>query len=591
MADKEVANFYGELREEIIEKSKQENRNPAEIFKEIFVSYLAEAGETNVADCNFLNFKKEAANMRLDGYSYSEYFNSLNLIVCKYDSKSTMSKIGKTEIDKYIQKARNFYRRCNDGYFDDVEPSSDVYEAYKYVESHKDEIETVNIVFLTNDETVQYIPDDKEQGKVTFKYFVWDIDALNQILFKKGDVEKKLVIRLKKKYNTSLPLIKVQSENDFYDCYIGVLSGQLLADIYEDEGQKLIQKNVRSFLQATGKVNKGIKQSLATEPEMFMAYNNGISTIAEDIVIDEERSTDNYVTITELTGWQIVNGGQTTASIYNASQNKQSLENVNVQIKISVIKNKDKAETIIRNISKYANSQNKINMSDFNANDEYHIQMEKLSRSLYIPVKKGKGTEQWFYERARGQYYTEMHRYTTPAQQKDFKARCPKNRCISKTVAAKCMMSYRGFPYLVSKGLETNFVFFSDMVAKGEFPAPSEQSYYDMIAKVILFNQCDAIVKSLNFGGYKAQTNYYVMALLGTYFSDRINTLDIWKNQTADDEVLFLINELAEFVFNEHFLKPVTVGVNITQWCKREECWELLKERFKNSSLYNEGNN
>ena len=354
-----------------------------------------------------------------------------------------------------------------------------------------------------------------------------------------------------------------------------------MARIYETEGQDLIQKNVRSFLQAIGKVNKGIKVSLANEPQMFMAYNNGISTIAESIVVDEGRSSGDIVNITEITGWQIVNGGQTTASIYNAYKAKLPLEQVNVQIKLSVIKQKDRAEEIIHNISKYANSQNKINMSDFNANDAYHVKMERLSRATPIPVAKGKSTDYWFYERARGQYLVELNRQPTAAAKKEFKSRCPKNRCISKTVAAKCVMTYRGYPDIVSKGLETSFIYFSDMVSKGEVPEPSEQSYIEMIAKVILFNSCDEIIKNLKFGGFKAQQDYYTVALFGKYYSDLFDPLEIWNRQSINAETAKTIEELAYFVWN-HFQNPTVPGVNIGQWCKKEECWELLQARYEN---------
>ena len=143
---------------------------------------------------------------------------------------------------------------------------------------------------LTNDETIRYIPDDVHYGKITVRFDVWDIERLYQSVLGGTAVERQLVVKLKKKYGESLPLIKVKGDNEIYDCYIGVISGELLARIYETEGQDLIQKNVRSFLQAIGKVNKGIKVSLANEPQMFMAYNNGISTIAESIAVDEGRS-------------------------------------------------------------------------------------------------------------------------------------------------------------------------------------------------------------------------------------------------------------------------------------------------------------
>mgnify|MGYP004607024505 FL=1 len=582
MVNDKILEFYKEFQDEVLTYVKENSpisTNTA--FKTLFLSYLTEAGETLVSDCMLVDFKKDSENMKLDGYAFSEYFRSLTLLVSKYQAKPIPEKIKKTEIDKLLKKVLKFYKICGTNDFEALEESSDGYQAYKFIKGHKADIETVNIILLTNDETIRYIPDDVHYGKITVRFDVWDIERLYQSVLGGTAVERQLVVKLKKKYGESLPLIKVKGDNEIYDCYIGVISGELLARIYETEGQDLIQKNVRSFLQAIGKVNKGIKVSLANEPQMFMAYNNGISTIAESIAVDEGRSSGDIVNITEITGWQIVNGGQTTASIYNAYKAKLPLEQVNVQIKLSVIKQKDRAEEIIHNISKYANSQNKINMSDFNANDAYHVKMERLSRATPIPVAKGKSTDYWFYERARGQYLVELNRQPTAAAKKEFKSRCPKNRCISKTVAAKCVMTYRGYPDIVSKGLETSFIYFSDMVSKGEVPEPSEQSYIEMIAKVILFNSCDEIIKNLKFGGFKAQQDYYTVALFGKYYSNLFDPLEIWNRQSINAETAKTIEELAYFVWN-HFQNPTVPGVNIGQWCKKEECWELLQARYEN---------
>lgn len=582
MVNDKILEFYKEFQDEVLTYVKENSpisTNTA--FKTLFLSYLTEAGETLVSDCMLVDFKKDSENMKLDGYAFSEYFRSLTLLVSKYQAKPNPEKIKKTEIDKLLKKVWKFYKTCGTNDFEALEESSDGYQAYKFIKGHKADIETVNIILLTNDETIRHIPNDVHYGKITVRFDVWDIERLYQSVLGGTAVERQLVVKLKKKYGESLPLIKVKGDNEIYDCYIGVISGELLARIYETEGQDLIQKNVRSFLQAIGKVNKGIKVSLANEPQMFMAYNNGISTIAESIDFDECRSSGDIVNITEITGWQIVNGGQTTASIYNAYKAKLPLEQVNVQIKLSVIKQKDRAEEIIHNISKYANSQNKINMSDFNANDAYHVKMERLSRATPIPVAKGKSTDYWFYERARGQYLVELNRQPTAAAKKEFKSRCPKNRCISKTVAAKCVMTYRGYPDIVSKGLETSFIYFSDMVSKGEVPEPSEQSYIEMIAKVILFNSCDEIIKNLKFGGFKAQQDYYTVALFGKYYSDLFDPLEIWNRQSINAETAKTIEELAYFVWN-HFQNPTVPGVNIGQWCKKEECWELLQARYEN---------
>lgn len=581
MVNEKILEFYKEFQDEIQEYVKANgpiSTNTA--FKTLFLSYLTEAGETLVSDCTLVDFKRDADNMKLDGYAFSEYFHSLTLLISKYQAKPQPSKVKKTEIDRLSKKALKFYKTCGTDLFEALEESSDGYQAYEFIKAHKGDIETVNIVLLTNDETIQYIPNDTHHGKISIRFDVWDIERLYQSVLGGAAIERQLVVKLKKKYGVSMPLIKVKGDNAIYDCYIGVISGEILARIYEAEGQDLIQKNVRSFLQATGKVNKGIKTSLASEPQMFMAYNNGISTVADSIVTDENQNNGDVVTITEITGWQIVNGGQTTASIYNAYKSKLPLNQVNVQIKLSVIKQKDRSEDIIHNISKYANSQNKINMSDFNANDAYHVKMERLSRAMPIPVAKGKSTDYWFYERARGQYLVELNRQSTPTAKKEFKSHCPKNRCISKTVAAKCVMAYQGYPNIVSKGLETNFIYFSDMVSKGEFPEPSEKSYIEMISRVILFNSCDEIVKNMKFGGFKAQQDYYIVALIGKYYSDLIDPKEIWNQQAINVETAKVIEQLANFVW-EHFQNPTVTGVNIGQWCKKEDCWELLQKRYE----------
>ena len=522
--------------------------------------------------------------MRLDGYVFNEYFNTLTLIVSDFSPSPQIVKTGKVEIEKTIKQAHRFLKNCFTGYFEEVEESSDGYQAYEYIQACKDDIETANIILLTNKKAVLYVPEDSKIGKITVRYDVWDLERLYQHVFLNAQTDV-IEIKLGKKYGVTLPFIKVSgSSQQPYDCYVGAISGELLAKIYSDEGQKLIEKNVRSFLQATGKINKGIRDSLKNEPDMFMAYNNGISTIAESIEIDEDASSDRFVVIKSITGWQIVNGGQTTASIYNAYKGKVDLSSVSVQMKLAVIKAEDRVSEIVGNISKYANSQNPIKMSDFSANDDYHIRMERLSRIVYIPVTKGKSVDRWFYERARGQYLVEVNRQLTPALKKEFKAHNPKKRCVSKAVAAKCMMCWMGYPDVVSKGLETNFVFFTGLINDGKIPEATETNYKHMIAEVILFNECDHIVANQKFGGFKAQIDYYTVALLGTYYKDQINLDTIWEIQAIEPNVTLLIEELVYKVWR-HFQDPTTPGVNIGQWCKKAECWELLKKRFENDEL------
>ena len=583
MVTDQMRQFNEELIEEVREYRESEKCSTEDAFTNVFSSYVIDAGESFLNNCNVLSYKKDYEKAKINAYVYDEYFQTLTLVVSVFENRPEISKMGKVDITKNVKQATKFYRMCKSGYFENVEETDPGYIIAEYINGYEREIENIKVILLTNKETVPETPDSIKIDKVTVKFEVWDLERICQSLYQNKSHED-LVIRFQNKYNNPLKMIKVKQDTDVYDCYIGVISGQCLAEIYRDEGQRLIEKNVRSFLQATGKINQGIKKTLNDEPEMFMTYNNGISTTAKSIVIDEKHSGDDFVVIKEITDWQIVNGGQTTASIYNALQSGIDISQVNVQIKLTVIREQSKTEEMVGFISKYANSQNKINMSDFSANDPYHIEMARLAEKIYVPSESGKSTLRWYYERARGQYMVDVNRQPTPAAKKKFKEVSPKSMCISKTVAAKCMMAWMRYPNIVSKGLETNFIEFSAMIKKGEVPEPSQKSYIRMISKVILFKECDKLVAKQNFGGYKAQINYYTIALLAEFHADMVDDNEIWKNQTISAELSILLDELIMKVWN-HFMNPEVVGINITQWCKKEDCWKLLKHRYKNKLI------
>lgn len=583
MVTDQMRQFNEELIEEVREYRENEKCSTEDAFTSVYSSYVIDAGESFLNNCNVLSYRKEYEKAKINAYVYDEYFQTLTFVVSVFENRTDISKMGKVDINKNVKQATKFYRMCKSGYFNDVEETDPGYIIAEYINDYEREIENIKVVLLTNKETVPEIPEGIKIDKISVKFDVWDLERICQSLYQNKSHED-LVIRFQNKYNNPLKMIKVKQDTDVYDCYIGVISGRCLAEIYRDEGQKLIEKNVRSFLQATGKINQGIKKTLIEEPEMFMTYNNGISTTAKNIVVDEEKSDDDFVVIKEIVDWQIVNGGQTTASIHNALQTGVDISQVNVQIKLTVIREQSKTEEMVGFISKYANSQNKINMSDFSANDPYHIEMARLSEKIYVPSENGKSTLRWYYERARGQYMVDVNRQLTPAAKKKFKEVSPKSMCISKTVAAKCMMAWMRYPNIVSKGLETNFVEFSAMIKNGDVPEPSQKTYISMICKVILFKECDKLVAKQNFGGYKAQINYYVIALLAEFHSDEVDDMDIWKRQSISPELSIRIEELILKVWN-HFMNPEVVGINITQWCKKEDCWKLLKTRYKNKLI------
>ena len=583
MITDQMRQFNEELIEEIREYRKSEMCSTEDAFTNVFLSYVIDAGESFLNNCNVLSYKKEYEKAKINAYVYDEYFQTLTLAVSVFENRMDISKMGKIDVHKNVKQATKFYRMCKSGYFNDVEETDPGYIIAEYIGEYGRKIENIKVILWTNKETVPEIPESIKIDKTLVKFDVWDLERICQSVYQNKSHED-LVIRFQRKYSNPLKMIKVKQNTSVYDCYIGVISGQCLAEVYRDEGQKLIEKNVRSFLQATGKINQGIKKTLLDEPEMFMTYNNGISTTAKSIVIDEEKSDGDFVVIKEIVDWQIVNGGQTTASIYNALQAGVDISQVNVQIKLTVIREQAKTEEMVGFISKYANSQNKINMSDFSANDPYHIEMARLSEKIYVPSVNGKSTHRWYYERARGQYMVDVNRQPTSAAKKKFKEVSPKSMCLSKTVAAKCMMAWMRYPNIVSKGLETNFIEFSTMIKNGEVATPSKESYISMISKVILFKECDKLVAKQKFGGYKAQINYYTIALLAEFHSDEVDDMDIWERQSISPELSIRLEELILKVWN-HFMNPEVIGINITQWCKKEDCWRLLKTRYKNKLI------
>ena len=287
-------------------------------------------------------------------------------------------------------------------------------------------------------------------------------------------------------------------------------------------------------MSATGKVNKGIRDTLRDDPERFMAYNNGIVVVADEAHLG--RTSDGGPGIVWLKGMQIVNGGQTTASIYFTKKKTPEIDlrYVRVPAKIIVLRSHDAAaeEALISDISRYANSQNSVKQSDLSANKPFHVEMEKLAMSTYCPD----GIGRWFYERAAGSYNTMLAREGgTPAQLKHLKEIVtPPSRKITKTDLAKYMNAWDIKPYLVSLGAQKNFERFMDSLRDPEgqppAPLPDVTTFKTMIAKAILFKKTHALVRPM-FPAFQGNIAAYLVSLLADRLGDRIDLDKIWAKQ------------------------------------------------------------
>ena len=347
-----------------------------------------------------------------------------------------------------------------------------------------------------------------------------------------------------------------------------------------------MEGNVRSFLSTKVAVNKKIRETILRIPQNFFAYNNGVSATAMDLQLE---STPEGKFITYARDFQIINGGQTTASLSNARhKDAADLNQIYVQMKLTEVDNDaDKSSDLIRNISRSSNSQNKVSDADFFATHPFHIRMEQISRRVFAPASGGAQYEtKWFYERARGQYLQAQMRMTK-AQKDKFTAQNPKKQVITKTDLAKYRDSWAGMPQVVSKGAQTNFMKFAEIIDEAWNKSDTQfndKFFKDTVSLAILFKHTEWVVSHQPWfeQGYRANIVTYSIALLHRLIKSQYPDMDldlqlIWTRQQVPDIVTNELVKITKFVF-DRITDPSRGTINVTQWCKRDACWDDVKK-------------
>jgi hypothetical protein len=424
--------------------------------------------------------------------------------------------------------------------------------------------------------------DGREAGEfqgIPLTYSVWDLGRLQRFV-ETGAGREEILINLESEFGGPLPALPAHLNSAGYEAYLIVIPGKQLADIYDRWGARLLEQNVRVFLQARGNVNKGIKATIENDPEMFFAYNNGITATAERVVT---KMSDAGLLVTELHNLQIVNGGQTTASIHAASRRKEvDLSRVFAQMKLSVVE-PAKAIDIVPKISEYANSQNRVNAADFFANHPYHVQLEKLSRSTFAPSQDGTFREsKWFYERARGQYH-DARALLNVSQRKKFDLEYPKQQVFSKTDLAKYLNLWECHPDIVSKGAQKNFASFATAIGKAWTKNPDQinkRYYTDAIAKAIVFVETEKLVTEQPWyqGGYRANVVAYAISKVAHDVEEMELSVDfgaIWRKQHVSEAFKSAL-VIAAKASHDVLTNPQTGMSNVTEWAKQQACWNQV---------------
>lgn len=547
-------------------------------------------GEFKVAEYQGTGTKTRAP--KLHGYTeLDESDGTLGIVIGKWDDIEAPQTLGTAMVEQLSAWAENFVREAmENSLYERIAHVNDAYVLAQQLHNEARRISRIRVHIFSNLSLSSRFREEvrADIGGVTVERHIWDLNRLTA-LYDSGREREAVRIELKET-GASIPCLEAARSGDLCS-YLCVVQGDQLADMFERYGSRLLEGNVRAFLGMKGGVNKGIRATIQDEPGLFFAYNNGIAATASDVTVE---SRNGQLMITGLTDLQIVNGGQTTASILSArKKDRLSLAGVSVPMKLTRVL-PDKAQELIPSIAEFANTQNKVAAADFFANHPFHRKMEEISRRLLTPARAGQRIQsKWFYERARGQYQNGKL-YLEKSKKVAFESEFPAEQLISKTDLAKYAHTWDGKPHWVSLGAQKNFTRFAEGFSSGSSdmseaehwerisPGYDDSFFRAIVAVCLVWKKMEETVDdargSWYEGGYRANIVTYSVAKL---FHDirrarkEIDLERIWNNQDAGAAVAARLEEIAPEV-QDTLLSPPDGVRNIGEWCKRADCWEAV---------------
>lgn len=575
-----VEEFARDFFQDVVAESDADGEFMEDVFFQRFCEHLMEAGEIDAAD----RVPYRAApgrGIRVDGYGGDPALDdsdTLSLLILDFHPSTEVARLVGSEMNPIFRRLSNFLKYAlDDRWRNALEETSPAFGLADLIAKRWNRIDRVRLFLLTNRELSERVDGraaDELDGR-TITYSVWDIRRLyRQATI--GHGREDIDIDLAEDFGGSIPVLPAQQPGADHESYLAIIPGKVLADIYDRWGARLLEQNVRVFLQARGNVNKGIRVTLETEPSMFFAYNNGITATAEDIEVDNR---GGRLLLRRLKNFQIVNGGQTTASIHVAQRSKVDVSQTFVPMKLSVV-DPERATKLVPKISEFANSQNRVSAADFFSNHPFHVRIEEFSRRIHAPSPDGTFREsKWFYERARGQYADARARLT-PAQRRKFDIENPRRQLFTKTDLAKYINVWEERPHEVSLGAQKNFAAFARRIGQ-EWSKASDgfnESWYRVaVAKALVFKATERIVSNQPWyqGGYRANIVAYAIAKAAHDVKARGRAVDfqrIWRHQTLDPAMEEALATASEAV-HEILINPPAGISNVTEWAKQQACW------------------
>ena len=543
----------------------------------------------------------DSSVIKINGYIINDSGERLQLFILNDESISLNSKNLEITLKEYydtiFKKAINFTNKAIKGYLNDIQDIGAINALINQMSSSlgADQFDVVEIFLVSATATVNNLGSivqpkriDFKDERIKIKYTknresvekeilimkrLIDLNFLYSVLISQGSREP-LTINFEEQFDFKIEAIKAADEKNF-ESYLCVLPATILAELYKRFSSRLLEKNVRSFLQFKG-VNGGMRKTLSKDPEKFIAFNNGLTITAST---KEEEIISGKFYIKSLSDFQIVNGGQTTASIYFSQKDGIDISKVKVMAKINVAKDvsEEDLNELISNISQFSNSQSKVSNVDLRSRNPNLNKIKALSENIITPSSR-----KWFFEKSKGEFNTKL-RIAGSSGKNRIEKEYPPNYRFTKEQLGKYYCSWGDEPYNVKKGGEAIFRKFLEDISSEENSkrVNIDRNFYELlISKIILFKSLEKIhgERKNAIGQLRSAVVPYAISILyahteGNKKNDKTFDLSkLWNKEGVEDylevylkSLMILINDLIK-----KYAKSDDLGEN----SKKKELWD-----------------
>jgi hypothetical protein len=580
----ELSAFLTNLNQEIMATASaaEEGMSLEDAATRYLLDILESSGSIDAAQVCYDRREDAAGRVmhRLSGYGLSEDGTSVDLFITSFYQHLTEAggpqTFGRPDLEKAMKQVFNFLEGALKG-FKQLEETAPVLSLAHYLATQKQDLLRANIYILTNGKAInaEAVNEERRIRDVLVRYQMWDIERFHRLL-SNGGMREPITIDFEAQHGQPIRCLPMPVDNKDYQTWLAIIPGYVIADLYQRHGQRLLERNVRAFLQFGTKVNRGIQKTIIQEPERFLAYNNGLAATAADVTLTPDGSG-----ILQIHDLQIVNGGQTTAAICQTRQQKRDapLDRVFVQMKLTKLSGEHTTDAFAGLIAEYANTQNAIRQADLSANSPFNMDLERLSRDTWAPAidRTGKQTR-WFFERARGQYKEMRARAGT--NKTKFDAANPYKQLFTKDLMAKYRLAWECQPNVVAKGGEKVYAFFRSNLEEGQ--RPNRAWFEDLVALSIIWREAERLHTRLKLGDARNVVVAYSLAWLSHHTSVehgsrrlvRLNLPDVWARQGLSPALARLVEALVPRL--DRFIRQSAIGTITTEWGKKEASWALV---------------